>query len=834
MSTTITEYLRQRFEDRNQRVVIWHDPKGQYSEEVSNIDVGDVTLLRVDNNEFGVKARILTSGADEKFLVYRAGELPPLADNWLLDLELAYGIFSADRSSLLVNELEIDDPSLVPTLEEYSAFFNSKERTSALHTLIQNFKQTGLPLNADRLQALMCQVVVKGADHRLRSMLQVVLEECSKDSVQSLEQLEHFGLDTFFWDGIRSIYHYDFDDNSVKSLIAWLFQRAFEGFAGDYAQIQVDFDWMIHDNRQQPIIRKLADDTYDDLKLESKLESLPVAELASIDVFRQIDLKLIEKLAEQIANSTTAAALVSNAHHQRQNTLWYSDYAHTYKALEYAATLLELTRELPTSFDSPKDGFDYYVSAGYKVDQLYRHFLQELDDSEDADLLAELKEKVETAYVGTFLFRTSQRWQQKIGELEKWTIPGIPAQSDFFEEFVLPRVTGQKKLAVIISDALRFEFGEELAENFNSQTRYSTELYAMLGCVPSYTQLGMAALLPHKSLSLQDDGAVVYADGKPTNGLPNRSSILETVDGQAIQAEAVLKKSGEELREFVASKKILYIYHNYVDATGDDAKTESRVLRDGDHALKQLDQLVKKLVNANFNNLLVTADHGFLYQDSDLQPWAFVSDTPKAASMPYSTGRRHLLGHDFVRNDSSTTFTADQLGLEGNLEVQVANGIQRFPQPGPGSRYVHGGASLQEIVVPVVAINKGRADDTQPAGVRLVLRTNLITTGQVLGEVFQEDPVGRKILPRTVKVGVYGGDTLISTIREFDINRTSENARDRHFEFQLTLTPESEDFNRATNVAVVMHGWLDKAKRWDVLASVDCTINRSFTSDFDF
>ena len=47
----------------------------------------------------------------------------------------------------------------------------------------------------------------------------------------------------------------------------------------------------------------------------------------------------------------------------------------------------------------------------------------------------------------------------------------------------------------------------------------------MLTLLPSYTQLGMAALLPHSSLSFQENGSVVLADGVSTMGKANREKI---------------------------------------------------------------------------------------------------------------------------------------------------------------------------------------------------------------------------------------------------------------------------------------------------------------------
>jgi hypothetical protein len=49
-----------------------------------------------------------------KFLVYRQGAVPTGITNWLLDLELAYGVFTADRASLLRHDLGLKDEGTEP------------------------------------------------------------------------------------------------------------------------------------------------------------------------------------------------------------------------------------------------------------------------------------------------------------------------------------------------------------------------------------------------------------------------------------------------------------------------------------------------------------------------------------------------------------------------------------------------------------------------------------------------------------------------------------------------------------------------------------------------
>ena len=100
--------------------------------------------------------------------------------------------------------------------------------------------------------------------------------------------------------------------------------------------------------------------------------------------------------------------------------------------------------------------------------------------------------------------------------------------SSFFENHVQPVLDRSAKLYVVISDALRFESVSELKERVIREDRYTCELEGMLGMLPSYTQLGMAALLPHQTLELGEDANKVMVDGQSSQGLENRKKLLET------------------------------------------------------------------------------------------------------------------------------------------------------------------------------------------------------------------------------------------------------------------------------------------------------------------
>jgi hypothetical protein len=146
---------------------------------------------------------------------------------------------------------------------------------------------------------------------------------------------------------------------------------------------------------------------------------------------------------------------------------------------------------------------------------------------------------------------------------------------------------------------------------------------------------------------------------------------------------------------------------------------------------------------------------------------------------------------------------------------------------------VHGGASLQEVVVPVLSVNKKRKTDTRPVNVEVLPETDKITTGQLVVKLFQSEPVSDKIQPRTLRAGLYVGDMLISNQPELLFDRTSADKRDRYISARMLLSQDANEFtNRAVEFRLAER--IPNTGQWRVYQRAQYTLRRSFTSDFDF
>lgn len=828
--TGIRDRLIQRFDDR--RVVFWHDPDGQYSAELDTLNLTDVTILRVANNEYAIKNRLLHDQPADKFIVYRSGQVPAGIGNWLLDLELAYGVFTADRATLVSQDLGLTAEGVDSVVQTHEKFFNSGKR-------VQNLKALLAPEDDIRkLQAKMSAVVLGQKEHSLLEITRTLLTENAKRQHVKFDALADYGLDDFYWRGVASIYGYGSASPSIDDFILWIFRKAIDGFESDrpggLQNIQLDFASLRNDRRSQDALSTLAKRAAADFDYAATIEELDFRDLVRVDLFEETDHKIIVDLTLAVAEQTVTAREVAEIVRSRQGIVRIDGYRQLYTAIGAAAELLSQLTTIDLSFSSFDEALERYRTDWFRIDQLYRQFTCAHRSFEGPHPLDSLREQVEKRYTNKFVYELAGAWQQQVDAADQWKSSALRSQQSFYRDHIERLLGDGKKAVVIISDALRYEVADELGARIRQEDRFDADLEAVLGVLPSYTQLGMAAPLPHRTLGHSPDGKIVLADGRPTNGTGPRSKILETVGGTAIQAEDFKALSPDERRELFKNNRVLYIYHDVIDAVGDKPGTERRVFEAAEQALTELVDLVKKVANANATSIFVTADHGFLFQDGALPEQFFLSEKPQGDQILVAN-KRYVLGHGLKENDAFKAFTPMELQLASELEVQIPKSIHRLRLAGGGSRFVHGGATLQEVVVPVLAINKKRKSDTRLVNVKVLPETDKITTGQLMVKLFQSEPVSDKVQARVLRAGLYIGETLISNDPppELTFNSTSDEQRDRYQSVQLLLNKDANDHNNRA-VEFRLEERIPNTNQWRVYEKAMYTLKRSFTSDFDF
>ena len=845
MSERIAQALNRLFE--RHRIVFWHDTKRELREAFDSLQLAGVEKVELVNNEFGVKYHILREQPGQKFLLYREGSQPAMLDNWLLDVELAQGEFRADQSSIWLSELELGS-DFQDVVQDHAEFYKSAKRIESLKKLLKSDDTPGMI----RLKML---TVCAGSDTpQLDMVLEHLMEELARSASDEKQLglelqdgdkyrlIERCRLDGYFWELMKRSYGYEASEPGLKDFVIELFKSSF--VVGTDGKGALSGDALVFlkrwkDSRQfERCFEALSDECAVILRIEEKLHGLDFRQLVELDYFRLIDRKIISDLVRALAARTVFSHEVTQWIRLRRQGHWFEEFRHFYEAVEYAALFLHSIEEAKLGMNSMADGIEQYSRSWFRLDQYYRKFIYHVSISGQASLMAELSEKIENLYSNNFLLKLNDRWQSFVDKIESWEATPVPLQKSVFERFVQPFISKKNKVCVIISDALRYEIGDELLTLIRQEDRYDANLEPVLSMLPSYTQLGMAALLPHKALELaNNDTGMVMVDGLSSQGTANRTKLLSqsaSWRGVAVKSDEVMALKGDECRALVRDHDVIYVFHNRIDLTGDKRESEERVFEAVEECLKDLVKLIKKLTGANANNLLVTSDHGFIYQNRALDESDFSGEEVEGGLILFRD-RRFVLGNGLKEAPGLRKFNAAQLGLAGDMEVQIPKSINRLRLKGSGSRYVHGGASLQEVVIPLIRINKKRQSDLSAVDIDIIRGTSsVITSGQLAVVLYQSQPVTEKVQGRTLVAGIYTlARDLISDSHTLLFDVTSDNSRDRERQVRFLLTSKADEVN-GQEVILRLDEKYPGTSHYSEYKSIRYLMRRSFTSDYDF
>jgi len=832
METKIKQALKRLFEKH--RIIFWYDSKHELREDYEGLELEDVEKIELKNNEFGIKHYILREKVDTKFILYHEGPQPADMENWLLDVQLGHGEFRTDQVAIWLSELELGI-EFADIVQDHSEFYRAAKRKESLKQLLQSDDTPG----KIRLKMLS---VCAGSDHRIDSVMEKLLEELSNDADEKIKLIIRCDLDKYLWEQLDHIYSYHSDSPTVMDFCIELFKSCYA--MGTDGNVKLSGDALIFLKRWKDSLtyknafETLSDRCADLLSIEQDLYKRDIKELLELDYFSLIDKKIISDLVGTVSDRTISADNCALMIRQRQQTHWYQGYKDIYEAVNFASKFISTIDKVNIEMPSITEGINMYVESWFKLDQLYRKFIYYMRSSRETSLLEPLYLIVENLYSNNFLLKVNDNWQHYIDSIDKWTIPSIHGQNKFYDKYVDPFLKNKKKVFVIISDALRYEIGEEFLNLMQKEDRFEASLEPILSSLPSYTQLGMAALLPNKELKIADgEKSTVFVDGLSSQGTINRSKILGLISShriKAVKADEIMALNGDECKAIIREHDSLYIYHNRIDAMGDKRETEERVFEAVEDALKDIKDLVKKLAGANANNLIVTADHGFIYQNKAIDESDFSTAEVSGSKILYND-RRFIIGKGLVDNNKLKKFSSGDLGLVGEVEVQIPKSINRLRIKGSGSRFVHGGASLQEVIIPVIKINKKRKSDVSTVEVDIIHKTsNTITSGQLAVILYQVQAVDNKVKSRNLKAGIYTLEgNLISDSHDLSFDVQSDNPREREQKVQFLFTKKADDANNQ-EVILKLEEPVKGTSHFKEYKTVRYLLRRSFTSDFGF
>ncbi|WP_249553750.1 BREX-1 system phosphatase PglZ type A [Shewanella sp. 8A] len=891
--TQLQTGLNKKFEAS--RIVFWHDPDQSFTAVLNELslwhqDAPVCVLNMAEESQLAVRCRIDLSNVSalqnsqdlhqqpssfsqaqaqpQAFLLYWPSAEPVAAEDWLLDMRCYSETFYADAASIILNELGLHDMSLREHIAARQIFFASQERLKTLKARVDGRSGQETPLSLDMKIISVLLGCKPNYPDMLMTLGSLMVDEDSSAIEKELALLEKHCVLISFWALMAE--HFDYlgvtDDTATPSLNdllrrmlvsecyelmdgarpQWMKGQLLANPSGRANAMTLLGLWR-DSSRYSEDYRQLSAKIAKQLELSNRLTTLDTSQLLAVETFEAVEQWLIRALVEDLQAGGLAfsradfAMLLS----RRRQMYWARStpkYRYLYQALSHAEQLFELRRRFVDGFHYPSAQAMYlaYEKELFLFDASYRLFNEAVDElqGQAVEILASLDAAIEDLYVNWYLYQLGLCWDGLLAKeqrLDHWQL-GIPSQQHFFETSVRTRLAqpGVRRQFVIISDALRYEVAHELQSEINQAKRFTAQLKSQLGVLPSYTQLGMAALLPHKQLDYTSDGTTVLVDGKSSAGLANRGSILASVGGLAISAKDLLGWTRAQAVEAVGEANVIYIYHDVIDAIGDKAATEHQTFSAVRKAIEELQALVTKVINGlGVTRVLVTADHGFLFQQASPEA-AVKSGLLHEPAGTVEAKKRYLLGRNLPQNDEVWHGRLAQIiGGTTNMECYLPRGVSRFHFVG-GARFVHGGAMLQEICVPIVEVQELRGkklqqNEKQKVGVVPAHQPIKLVNAIDKVRFLQTDAVGEKFIPRNVRFGLVDDTGLnVSAIERVMFESTSSSLDERVQDVRLKLT--GQQYDRKVHYQLVI---TDDDEGIE-LARYPVTIDLAFSNDFGF
>jgi len=802
------------------RIIFWFDNNGEVIDLFNELEIANVEKIIINNNEFNIKYRVLYQEKNQKFLIYSKNHLPENEENMLLDLVLANYVFYADTASIVITELGLN-PGFRAFVDKNKKFFKSQKRKENLKNLLElnNDTETDILFK-------MIAVTLKCEPDIEDMIFKVIIDN-------KLEELKKLELEKDFWNFVKNRFNYISNIPTINDFVYKLILTHFYYFV-DISKQPLNRDafifvksWMDSKTYSEMYI-EYSNKTFNDLNLESVLSEISAEKLIECDTFENCDKKILLDLRDKISNNTISYKEIENIIETRKNKLWFDKYKYLYDGFYFGTRLIQSIEKEEFKISNFESAVRSYTKNWHNIDWLYRRFIVCYHKTNHSDILKELYDNVEKIYFNRFLKEVNDNFQNFI---KSYGDVGSFYQRSFFSKEIKKYIKNNKKVFIIISDALRYECGLELSKIISYLKRFEVEMSFMLASVPTFTQLGMAALLPHEKLEIKENGNV-YCDEVLSAGINQRNNILKKniEQGAAIQAEDFLNLNNSEAREFAKNHNVIYIFHNEIDATGDNSKNENNVFEAVDSAFATIEQIIKKIANANGNNIILTADHGFLYTESPTKDTEFCSVDNNGEIL--KKNRRFVIGKNLKQDICTEKFTASQLRLEGNLEFLIPKSINKIRIQGSGNRFVHGGMSLQELIIPLLKIKRKRTGEIEFVKVNWI-PVDTITTSSVTLSFYQADAVGEKKHPITLKIGLYSEDGKILTNEEIiTFDSSDDSVRNREKKVKFSFKKEASKYY-GKDIKLVLKKVIEGTTETPVYAEHKIKYKAAFFDDFD-
>ena len=400
-------------------------------------------------------------------------------------------------------------------------------------------------------------------------------------------------------------------------------------------------------------------------------------------------------------------------------------------------------------WSNPAAAISWYTGGGWRMDRAGAAITQTLSVSDPA--LVKLIAPLRNAFVARWeetLIRWSQVWAEA-----GCPVPKLPTAGTWLKAAL---DNSASPAAVLVVDALRYDLAATLVEWVNVAEQVErAEVVAARSPLPSITAVGMAAALPVDERALVADLAGGKWQVRLTGADANLSVAEERRKWWTMNYESVRCVSLAEFLSSPAPKpstelRRLVIHDATIDKLGHDDELE---WQGGDQVLKRYHTAIERLRDQGWRRIFVVTDHGFIHwtrsDEKNASP-----PVPDFVAKPDYKSRRALAYAPTLSLEGPRGLTPG-----GKWQVALPYGAAGFSAYG-GQGYFHGGASLQEWIIPCIKVEWPA--QAKPVQVVLQPTSQILRLNQKIGvDVVVDNLLLEESIPRQIEVVVRHGQTRV-------------------------------------------------------------------------
>ena len=456
------------------------------------------------------------------------------------------------------------------------------------------------------------------------------------------------------------------------------------------------------DHKNRYIETALSVEGPEDLNLDQT--TLGMTRLGVRDTFAFEERRFLQHFVEEALAGHPENA--REIYRSRRRSIWlnHEDRLAEWSLAERALDLLETAGNLGApKFSSLEAIIQAYAGSWRELDRHHRELEQAVNEwQHDHEGLGELVKAARAAY-----FKKVEALQAEfirlVGE-EGWPCGSgaLLSNGKVFAREVAPALEAGSRVAYFLVDSLRYELAVELEKQLSD--KHAVKLHTVCAQLPTYTEVGMASLMPDADsllqLTLKDGKLVTTLGGAVATTPASRFAFLQSRKGdqcQDMELEDLIRQKGLKLADKV---RLLVVRTRDIDTIAHNSPHQ--VLRVIPELVRQILRGISKAEDAGFQKAVIATDHGFILLHE--QAAGDVSAKPPGQWLVEKS--RCVLGQGEA-DSSNVLFKKEHVGIRGDFTHYAApKALVPYMR---GQVYYHEGLSLQEAVLPCLSVElKGK------------------------------------------------------------------------------------------------------------------------------